>query len=158
VGNLANFMNTLVTTWQAATAPVDSSGLSYTFVDSFDEERGHGTHRQLVWRMPSHGDVIGEAALQVEWLMSVDLFSQRDHAGGERTQDAFIRGTVDEVIVLVNAWSAVTAWGSKVLEAHLEDWDTEDSHDENHQRSGGLKTQNNMKRTTFNFRVLIAES
>jgi len=158
---LQDFITAMTTAWEAATPPsdIDTSGVLYRCVDSFEEERGAGRHRQFMWHFSDGFDVRGETPNQYDWSLKVTFFFHRDSvASGPQTKHTWIRAVHEDISKLVSVLHAQTQWNGNpgVLGPVLDGWDL-GTDTINPGKNGGGTSRGLVARVTFNLRVLTME-
>ena len=155
MANLQNWKDAMETRWTALSPPDDSSSLNYRFIDSLIEERGHGQHRELIWRVARSASIISESGstIELEWSVPCELFIHRR----DRTYEAFASAVEDEASNLVAYWSGLTALGSGVWNGNFDRFEIREIEPERPARAGGIPRYE-VARVTFFFRVHTGES
>ncbi len=155
MANLQNWKNAMETSWIAITPPNDGSGLDYRFIDSFEEERGMGRHRELIWRAARSARIIAEstATVELEWSVPCEMFLHRN----DRTYEAFVSAVEDEAVYITAGWSRLTAFGSGVWNANFDRFEIREVEPERPSRAGGVPKYE-VARVTFFFRIHTGEA
>ena len=153
--NLQNWKNAMEPVMVALSPTNDGSGLSYRFIDSLAEERGHGQHRELLWRVARSARIIAEstATVELEWAVPCELFLHRN----DRTYEDFATAVEDEAVDLTLAWSRLTALGTGVWNANFDRFEVREVEPERPARAGGIPKYE-VARVTFFFRVHTGEA
>ena len=153
---LANFKAAVESRWESITATVDGSGRNYRFIDTFDEERGYGQHRQLIWRLATTNSTVSEHEEQREWSLTCELFLARNI--GERTYEAYVNAVEGEATDLALSFNrmAEAALGAGVRWASLDRFALDETQPVRAHRAGGVPMPQ-IARVTFFFRVLVQE-
>lgn len=155
MANLQNWKNVMETRITGMTPPDDDSDLNYRFIDSLIEERGHGQHREFLWRVARSARVLAEdsAAMQLEWAVPLQVFFHRR----DRTYEAFASAVEDEAADLVFRWSTTTVLGTGVWNANLDRFEVREIEPTAKTRAGGIPMYE-VAVVTFSFRVHTGES
>lgn len=151
--NLQNWKDAMETAIVGLTPTDDSSSLNYRFIDSLEEERGHGRHRELLWRVAASSEIRGETPLELGWLVPLELYIHRN----DRTYEAFASAVEDESVDLVLAWSGMTSLGTGVWHAGFIGFEVEEVEPERPARAGGVPRYE-VARITFTFDVHTGEA
>lgn len=163
---LAAFRTAIEAAWTATSPPSsadtgDTSGLAYRFATSLDDERAVGRHRQLAWgRVLERRYVMepngGPGTGQVESSFEVFLSLERDPENVTRTERQFVDAIDAEIEGLSHAFASLTALGTGVIEAHLDDAiDDSASVEQPKSRAGNPRASTQgISRTRFRMRVL----
>lgn len=149
---LDNFVAVLSTAWEAVSPTDDGTATTYRQIDTLDEERGNGQHREFQWTEPTRARLMSEATLQLEWQVSAEVFLHR----GTRTRSEFRRAISHDVLDLQRAFSQLTNLGAGVIEVVLDDVQIEAGSSPTKPRAGGARRAA-VVRVVFPFRALIGE-
>ena len=155
MANLQNWKDAMEAQIVATTAANDGSSLSYRFIDSLIEERGHGQHRELIWRVARSARIISESGstIELEWSVPMQLFLHRR----DRTYEAFASAVEDEAADLVFRWSTLTALGSGVWNGNFDRFEVREIEPAAKTRAGGVPMYE-VAVVTFFYRVHTGES
>lgn len=150
-----NFQDALETLWAGVTPPSDGwSTKVYRWIDTLDEERRNGGHRELIWRLETDSNLTEGSKFQEEHNFTLELFF---HRGPDVTYKVFRRSVEAETQLLKNAFYNLTAFGAGVLEAHLDGSSTDEPEPDRPPGAAGVpRTQ--VARVTFQWRVLAQEA
>lgn len=149
---LDNFPVVLTEAWEGLTPTDDGTGTTFRQIDTLDEERGNGQHREFQWTEPTRARAMSEATDQLEWSLTAEVFIHR----GTRTRREFSRGISHDVRDLQRAFSQLTALGTGVIEVVLDDVSIESGSSPTKPRAGGARRAA-VVRVVFPFRALIGE-
>lgn len=153
---LNTWMDALQSVWESTTPPNDASRTAYASIDSLDEERGEGRHRQFIFLPPD--DVAYESTnhLSAKWSVDVVVFIDRNN----RTQRVFAYAVADEITTLHQAWTNVDSngWTDPAIMCELRGPVTVEylALDSQKPRSGGLANRL-VARVTFPFFVTTGQ-
>ncbi len=150
---LQNFKAALKARWQALTPSVDGSGAAYDFVDTLDEERGLGAHRELCFRLARRSDVatlVGQDA----WDLPVEVYIHRN----DRVAEDWRAAAENETHDLERDFDQLVDCGANVISAELIDTEFEENTPQERGARGGLSAFGEVITATFNFSVLCGES
>lgn len=151
---LQNFKAAIESTWTALVPAVDGSGQAYRFIDSLNEERGGGQHRELFWLLAERATLVSEIEEQLEWPISCELYL---HRRPNQTLRAFYAQCEDEATDLKLAFSGMTAFGTGVRAPILDRFRFVRAPAEARPpRSGGIERPV-VQVVTFDFRVTCQE-
>lgn len=159
--NLPNFQALLQAAFVAATPafpPTDDPdrGLAYRWIDTFDEERGNGQHRELAWSAGNEPKTANRHWPVEDWRISAFLFLHRN----DRTDAAFKVAVTDAIADLKRAWrlQAAAGFGAGIT-ANLDTPTTRyGGLGEPQPRAGGIRPTSIVARIEFPFRVLVRET
>lgn len=155
MANLQNWKDAMETRITGMTPPTDGSSLNYRFIDSLIEERGHGQHRELLWRTARSARVISESGstIELEWAVPMQLFLHRN----DRTYEAFASAIEDESADIAFRWSGTTALGTGVWNANFDRFEVREIEPTTKTRAGGVPMYE-VAVVTFYFRVHTGEN
>ena len=155
MANLQNWKDAMEARFTGMTPPNDGSSLNYRFIDSLTEERGHGQHREMLWRATRGAKVISESGqhTELEWVVPLQLFMHRR----DRTYEAFASAVEDEAADLTFRWSGTTALGTGVWNANFDRFEVREIEPEAKSRAGGVPRYE-VAIVTFIFRVHTGEN
>ncbi len=130
--------------------------LRYRWIDSLDEERRNGQHRELTWLRATEPDTISRHWPVEDWKITARLFL---HRGTGTDAQLTIAGT-DAMYELKRAWrrQATIGWGPGIV-ANLDPPRVVDAQQTKQQpRAGGTRLPTIMLRVDFPFRVAVREA
>lgn len=159
---LPTFQTTLATVW-AAVVPEDQASpatpdplLRYRVIDTLDEERRNGGHREFMW---GRAQMLGNQARGIrliEWSIEAYLFLHRR----DQTELEFGQALTNEIQDLHSAyWRRIPlGWGDVAIQHVVLDQVTQETNTSTARpRAGGARLTSTVARVTFPFRVLIRE-